>query len=98
GIFKLLVKFKLENKDNPSYTGLSFQDFYQRCREAFLVNSDLSLRTQLIEFKDHKLIRTRKVLNFRITDFTPWQNCLSLDVYPFNIILLHNRVQMERST
>ena len=102
GIFKLLVKFQLDNKDNPSYTGtctrthththtitsrsgkdnflniclfllydcyvfsslckgLSFQDFYQRCREAFLVNSDLTLRTQLTEFRDHKLIRTRKV-------------------------------------
>uniref|UniRef100_A0A3Q0RMB7 Origin recognition complex subunit 2 n=1 Tax=Amphilophus citrinellus TaxID=61819 RepID=A0A3Q0RMB7_AMPCI len=60
GIFKLLVKFQLENKDNPSYTGLPFQDFYQRCREAFLVNSDLTLRTQLTEFRDHKLIRTRK--------------------------------------
>ncbi|XP_059200685.1 origin recognition complex subunit 2 [Centropristis striata] len=60
GIFELLVKFQLENKDNPSYTGLSFQDFYQRCREAFLVNSDLTLRTQLTEFRDHKLIRTRK--------------------------------------
>ncbi|KAA8587446.1 hypothetical protein FQN60_016308 [Etheostoma spectabile] len=60
GIFKLLVKFQLENNDNPSYTGLSFQDFYQRCREAFLVNSDLTLRTQLTEFRDHKLIRTRK--------------------------------------
>ncbi|XP_041849298.1 origin recognition complex subunit 2 [Melanotaenia boesemani] len=60
GIFKLLVRFQLENKDNPSYSGLSFQDFYQRCREAFLVNSDLTLRTQLTEFRDHKLIRTRK--------------------------------------
>ncbi|XP_071757056.1 origin recognition complex subunit 2 [Centroberyx gerrardi] len=60
GIFKLLVEFQLENKDNPSYIGLSFQDFYQRCREAFLVNSDLTLRTQLTEFRDHKLIRTRK--------------------------------------
>ncbi|XP_061694433.1 origin recognition complex subunit 2 [Syngnathoides biaculeatus] len=60
GIFKLLVKFQLENKDDPSYTGLSFQDFYQRCRQSFLVNSDLTLRTQLTEFRDHKLIRTRK--------------------------------------
>uniref|UniRef100_A0A3P9M0R6 Origin recognition complex subunit 2 n=1 Tax=Oryzias latipes TaxID=8090 RepID=A0A3P9M0R6_ORYLA len=60
GIFRLLVKFQLENKDNPLYTGFSFQDFYQRCREAFLVNSDLTLRTQLTEFRDHKLIRTRK--------------------------------------
>ncbi|XP_062383992.1 origin recognition complex subunit 2 isoform X2 [Sardina pilchardus] len=60
GIFRLLVEFQLENKDNPSYTGLSFQDFYQRCREAFLVNSDITLRTQLTEFRDHKLIRTKK--------------------------------------
>lgn len=60
GIFRLLAEFQLENKDNPSYTGLSFQDFYQRCREAFLVNSDITLRTQLTEFRDHKLIRTKK--------------------------------------
>ncbi|KAG5852475.1 origin recognition complex subunit 2 [Anguilla rostrata] len=60
GIFRLLAEFQLENKDNPTYTGLSFQDFYQRCREAFLVNSDITLRTQLTEFRDHKLIRTKK--------------------------------------
>ncbi|MGH0117656.1 UNVERIFIED_CONTAM: hypothetical protein FKN15_041848 [Acipenser sinensis] len=39
---------------------LSFQDFYQCCREAFLVNSDITLRTQLTEFRDHKLIRAKK--------------------------------------
>ncbi|XP_030435529.1 origin recognition complex subunit 2 isoform X3 [Gopherus evgoodei] len=60
GIFRLLAQYHLENKDNPSYPGLSFQDFYQRCREAFLVNSDLTLRAQLTEFRDHKLIRTKR--------------------------------------
>ncbi|KAJ8352372.1 hypothetical protein SKAU_G00238480 [Synaphobranchus kaupii] len=60
GIFRLLAEFQLEKKDNPTYTGLSFQDFYQRCREAFLVNSDITLRTQLTEFRDHKLISTKK--------------------------------------
>ncbi|GCB82194.1 hypothetical protein scyTo_0022294 [Scyliorhinus torazame] len=60
GIFKLLAQFQLENKDNPSYPGLSFQDFYQRCRDAFLVNSNLTLRAQLTEFRDHKLIRNKK--------------------------------------
>ncbi|GAB5575877.1 origin recognition complex subunit 2 [Prionailurus iriomotensis] len=44
----------------PNARGLSFQDFYQQCREAFLVNSDLTLRAQLTEFRDHKLIRTKK--------------------------------------
>lgn len=60
GIFRLLIKYQLENQDSPSYTGLSFQDFYQQCREAFLVNSDLTLRAQLTEFRDHKLIKTKK--------------------------------------
>ncbi|XP_074858237.1 origin recognition complex subunit 2 isoform X2 [Carettochelys insculpta] len=60
GIFRLLAQYHLENKDNPSYPGLSFQDFYQQCREAFLVNSDLTLRAQLTEFRDHKLIRTKR--------------------------------------
>ncbi|NP_001020549.1 origin recognition complex subunit 2 isoform B [Mus musculus] len=60
GIFRLLMKFQLDNQDSPSYIGLSFQDFYQQCREAFLVNSDLTLRAQLTEFRDHKLIRTKK--------------------------------------
>lgn len=40
--------------------GLAFPDLYQKCREAFLVNSELTLRTQLTEFKDHKLIRIKK--------------------------------------
>ncbi|XP_066475878.1 origin recognition complex subunit 2 [Tiliqua scincoides] len=60
GIFRLLAQHQLENKDNSSYPGLSFQDFYQQCREAFLVNSDLTLRAQLTEFRDHKLIRTKR--------------------------------------
>ncbi|XP_061464028.1 origin recognition complex subunit 2 isoform X2 [Rhineura floridana] len=60
GIFRLLVEYQLENKDNTSFPGLSFQDFYQQCREAFLVNSDLTLRAQLTEFRDHKLIRTKR--------------------------------------
>ncbi|CAH6791661.1 origin recognition complex subunit 2 [Phodopus roborovskii] len=60
GIFRLLIKFQLDNQDSPSYIGLSFQDFYQQCREAFLVNSDLTLRAQLTEFRDHKLIKTKK--------------------------------------
>ncbi|XP_032833233.2 origin recognition complex subunit 2 [Petromyzon marinus] len=60
GIFQLLVEHEIDNKNNPSNPGLSFQDFYERCRVAFLVNSDLTLRAQLTEFRDHKLIRTKK--------------------------------------
>jgi len=42
------------------YQGISFKDLYQKCRKSFLVNSDLTLRAQLTEFRDHKLIKERK--------------------------------------
>lgn len=60
GIFLVLAKYQIDQKDNSSYAGMSFMDLRQRCWEKFLVNSDLSLRGQLTEFKDHKLIRFKK--------------------------------------
>ena len=41
-------------------SGLSFSELYQRCRERMLVNSELTLRAQLTEFMDHKLLRQKK--------------------------------------
>ena len=46
------------------FPGMSFHDCYTKCREAFLVNSDATLRAQLTEFRDHKLIRSKKVRHF----------------------------------
>ncbi|CAL4064891.1 unnamed protein product, partial [Meganyctiphanes norvegica] len=60
GIFLLLARYQLDQKDNSNYRGMAFNDMYQRCREAFLVNSDLTLRAQLTEFRDHKLLNTKK--------------------------------------
>ena len=59
-IFDLLVRYQLDHCDDPTYTGLSFQDLCLKCREKFLVNSDLTLRTQLTEFLDHKLVKSHK--------------------------------------
>lgn len=58
-LFKLLAKHQLESSER-SYPGMSFQDCYMKCREEFLVNSDLALRTHLIEFTDHKLVKSHK--------------------------------------
>ncbi|XP_038077044.1 origin recognition complex subunit 2-like [Patiria miniata] len=63
GIFNLLVGYQLSHQDDATYQGLSFNDLYQKCREAFLVNSELTLRAQLTEFRDHKLIRSKKGLD-----------------------------------
>ena len=62
GVFELLVKYQLEYKSEMDgvYLGMSFHDCYLKCREKFLVSSDVTLRSQLTEFKDHKLVRSRK--------------------------------------
>lgn len=60
GIFKLLTRHQLDHKDETSYAGLPFSELYRLCRENFLVNSDVTLRAQLTEFRDHKLVRSRK--------------------------------------
>ncbi|GFW36388.1 origin recognition complex subunit 2 [Trichonephila clavipes] len=40
--------------------GLSFHEWYQECREAFLVTSEVTMQAQLSEFKNHKLLNSRK--------------------------------------
>ncbi|ELU00612.1 hypothetical protein CAPTEDRAFT_126602, partial [Capitella teleta] len=60
-IYLLLVKYHLEHSDDQGYQGLSFPLLYQKCREAFFVNTDQTLRSHLTEFRDHKLIRIRKM-------------------------------------
>ncbi|XP_052822474.1 origin recognition complex subunit 2 isoform X2 [Octopus bimaculoides] len=61
GIFMLLARYQMENQAGvQNYQGMSFHDLYLRCRESFLVNNDIALRSQLTEFRDHKLIKSKK--------------------------------------
>uniref|UniRef100_A0A2C9K754 Origin recognition complex subunit 2 n=1 Tax=Biomphalaria glabrata TaxID=6526 RepID=A0A2C9K754_BIOGL len=59
-VFIMLAEYQLEVGTTQNYVGMSFQTLYHKCREAFLVNSDLTLQAQLVEFKDHRLIRSKK--------------------------------------
>ena len=62
--------------------GMSLQDLYQRCRESFLVNSDLTLQAQLTEFRDHKMIKSKKVCNCNVhTDTGPGKQCWWSSLY-----------------
>lgn len=40
--------------------GLPFSTLYRICREEYLVNSEITLKAQLTEFKDHKVIKFNK--------------------------------------
>ncbi|GIX95875.1 origin recognition complex subunit 2 [Caerostris darwini] len=59
GVFKILAKHQFEEKDN-SFLGIAFHEWYQECREAFLVTSEVTMQAQLSEFKNHKLLTSRK--------------------------------------
>jgi len=49
-----------EEAGDEDFPGVAFPELYRRCRDAFLVNSDLTLRAQLTEFLDHRLVTSRK--------------------------------------
>ena len=57
GIFNVLANHQLENFEG-TYLGMPYQDCYTRCREKFFVSNDLTLRRLLIEFHDHKLVKS----------------------------------------
>ncbi|KAJ1979063.1 Origin recognition complex subunit 2 [Dimargaris verticillata] len=66
GVFKVLATYQIElakslssAKDLTSL-GLAYPSFYARCREQFLVSSDVAFRAQLTEFRDHKIIQSKK--------------------------------------
>jgi len=42
------------------YQGVSFMELYRLARAEFLVASDLALRAQLTEFRDHQLVLSKR--------------------------------------
>ena len=39
--------------------GMVFSHLFRRCREKFLVQNEVALRSHLTEFRDHCLVNTR---------------------------------------
>ena len=63
--FRLLVEDHLETESSKNHEeqGMSFAELYRRCREKFIVNSEINLRAHLTEFLDHKLLLMKKSLD-----------------------------------
>ncbi|XP_067004819.2 origin recognition complex subunit 2 [Anabrus simplex] len=59
-IFLLMAQYQLNQKETSNFSGMPFRDLYSSCRDSLLVSSDLALRSQLTEFLDHRLVRTRR--------------------------------------
>eukprot|EP00126_Sphaerothecum_destruens_P007810 Sdes_comp20000_c0_seq4m12640 len=72
GIFRILCRYQLDQQkklaqnqkesiaDSSDFKGFSYRQYYLKCRENFLVNSEMTMRSQLTEFKDHKIIHSIK--------------------------------------
>jgi origin recognition complex subunit 2 len=52
-----------DHAHSRGHVGLAYSAFYTLCRENFLVSNDLTFRTQLTEFRDHRLMLTRRALD-----------------------------------
>ncbi|KAJ3038239.1 Origin recognition complex subunit 2 [Rhizophlyctis rosea] len=62
-IFRVLAEWQVESEDGGNGErggggagGLSYDAFYTMASERFLVSNDVNFRTQLTEFRDHKII------------------------------------------
>ncbi|XP_051173962.1 origin recognition complex subunit 2 [Leptopilina boulardi] len=58
-VYIILVNYQIENA-HAHYQGMAFKDLYQKAREGFFVTNEITLRTQLTEFLDHKLIKEKR--------------------------------------
>ncbi|XP_027845326.1 origin recognition complex subunit 2 isoform X1 [Aphis gossypii] len=59
-ILLLLIKDRIENKNDKKYGGVPFSTLYRWCRQRFLASTDLALRSQLTEFVDHELVKWKR--------------------------------------
>ncbi|KAF0904522.1 hypothetical protein E2562_035236 [Oryza meyeriana var. granulata] len=56
-VFRVLAEYQLANEKEE---GMHVSSLYTKCRERFLVSSQVTLNSHLTEFKDHDLVKIRK--------------------------------------
>ncbi|KAG1334643.1 putative Origin of replication complex subunit 2 [Cocos nucifera] len=56
-VFKILAEYQLANEKEE---GMPVNTLYTKCRERFLVSSQVTLNSHLTEFKDHELVKMRR--------------------------------------
>lgn len=60
GIFEVITRYQLDHEDEEaSHLGMAYVDCYTKCRSNLLVNNNLTFKMYLVEFRDHKLLKSR---------------------------------------
>ncbi|XP_037426394.1 origin of replication complex subunit 2-like [Triticum dicoccoides] len=70
-VFRVLAEYQLANEKEE---GMPVSSLYTKCREHFLVSSQVTLNSHLTEFKDHDLIKIKK--------HSDGQDCLHIPLVP----------------
>ncbi|CAM0871842.1 unnamed protein product [Alopecurus aequalis] len=70
-VFRVLAEYQLAHEKEE---GMPVSSLYTKCRERFLVSSQVTLNSHLTEFKDHDLIKIKK--------HSDGQDCLHIPLVP----------------
>ena len=57
-IFNVLATHQLQSPSTK--TGMGFDVLFSKCRDLFVVSSEITLRAQLTEFREHQVIKEHK--------------------------------------
>ncbi|KAI9239644.1 MAG: origin recognition complex subunit 2-domain-containing protein [Podila humilis] len=71
GLFKVLAEHQIQNEresagsgsgegKNQTDLGMAYNALFKKCQENFLVSTAVTFRTQLTEFRDHRIVQSKK--------------------------------------
>ncbi|KAG0075767.1 Origin recognition complex subunit 2 [Podila epicladia] len=71
GLFKVLAEHQIQNEresagsgsgenKNQAEMGMAYNALFKKCQENFLVSNAVTFRTQLTEFRDHRIVQSKK--------------------------------------
>ncbi|KAG0018171.1 Origin recognition complex subunit 2 [Podila clonocystis] len=71
GLFKVLAEHQIQNdretsgsgsgeNKNQAEMGMAYNALFKKCQENFLVSNAVTFRTQLTEFRDHRIVQSKK--------------------------------------
>ncbi|KAI1300731.1 Origin recognition complex subunit 2 [Mortierella claussenii] len=73
GLFKILAEYQIQTErdsveggastaasKNPLDFGMAYNALFKKCQENFLVSNAVTFRTQLTEFRDHRIVHSKK--------------------------------------
>jgi len=71
-VLSLLARHQL----NVDRLGLTLAELYEACRGEMIVSNEMQLRRLLVEFKDHKVVTTRKLSNGKELLYIAWDDAV----------------------